>query len=80
MRTKVIEVRPEPDYVLSLWFENGEQRRFDMKPYLDYEVFRELRDREMFDAASTFLGSVVWPNNSDLSFDTLYLEGTPATN
>ncbi len=66
--------------MLRLWFENGERRRFDMKPYLDYEVFRALKEPEMFDSVSMFLGSVVWPNNSDLSYDTLYIEGTPADN
>jgi hypothetical protein len=30
---------------------------------------------EVFNSANTFLGSVTWSNNSDLSYDTLYLEG-----
>jgi hypothetical protein len=76
---KVIKVRPERDYMLSLWFENGERRRFDMKPYLDYEVLRALREWSVFSTAATFLGSVTWANDSDLSYDTLYLEGVPAT-
>jgi hypothetical protein len=72
---KVIKVKPEQNYMLNLCFENGEQRRFDMKPYLDFEVFQALKDRKVFDTATTFLGSVTWSNNSDLSYDTLYLEG-----
>ncbi len=75
MNPKVIKVQPESDYMLSLWFDSGERRSFDMKPYLDYEVFRPLRDYEVFSTATTFLGSVTWANNSDLSYDTLYLEG-----
>ena len=75
MNPKVKEVRPESDYILSLTFENGERRRFDMKPYLDYEVFRPLKDMKMFRSVTTFLGSVTWANDSDLSYDTLYLEG-----
>ena len=75
MNPKVKEVRPESDYMLSLTFENGERRRFDMKPYLDYEVFRPLKDPKMFRSVTTFLGSVTWANDSDLSYDTLYLEG-----
>ncbi|MDR1881136.1 MAG: DUF2442 domain-containing protein [Tannerellaceae bacterium] len=78
MNPKVIKVQPEQNYILRLWFANGERRCFDMKPYLDYEVFQALKDRKMFDSVSLFLGSVTWPNNSDLSYDTLYLEGTPA--
>ena len=78
MNPKVIKVQPEQDYMLSLWFTNGEQRYFDMKPYLDFEVFRALKDQKVFDTAATFLGSVTWSNNSDLSYDTLYLEGVPS--
>ena len=77
MNPKVIKVRPEQDYVLTLWFANGERRRFDMKPYLEYEVFRALKDRTLFCSVTPFLGSVAWANNSDLSNDTLYLEGVP---
>ena len=77
MNPKVIKVQPEQNYILNLWFANGEQRRFDMKPYLDYEVFQALKDQKMFNTVNTFLGSVTWLNHSDLSYDTLYLEGTP---
>jgi len=77
MNPKVIKVQPEQNYMLNLWFANGEQRRFDMKPYLDFEVFQALKDQKMFNTATTFLGSVTWSNNSDLSYDTLYLDGEP---
>jgi hypothetical protein len=78
MNPKVIKVEPEQNYMLNLWFANGEQRRFDMNPYLDFEVFQALKDQKMFNTATTFLGSVTWSNNSDLSYDTLYLEGVTA--
>ena len=74
---KVIKVQPEQNYMLTLWFANGEQRCFDMKSYLDFEVFRALKDQKMFNTATTFLGSVTWSNNADLSYDTLYLDGIP---
>jgi hypothetical protein len=74
MNPKVIKVMTEQNYMLNLWFANGERRRFDMKPYLDFEVFQALKDLNVFNSANTFLGSVTWPNNSDLSYDTLYLE------
>ncbi|MDR1097121.1 MAG: DUF2442 domain-containing protein [Tannerella sp.] len=77
MNPKVINVQPELNYMLSLWFANGEHRSFDMKPYLDCEVFQALKDPEVFNSAIPFLGSVTWSNDSDLSYDTLYLEGIP---
>jgi len=75
MNPKVVKVQTEEGYMLNLWFSNGEQRYFDMKPYLDFDVFQALKDPKMFNTATTFLGSVTWLNNSDLSYDTLYLEG-----
>ena len=77
MNPKVIKVQPEQNYMLKLWFANGEQRSFDMKPYLDFEVFQVLKDQRQFNTVTTFLGSVTWSNNSDLCYDTLYLEGMP---
>ena len=77
MNPKVIKVQPEQNYMLTILFTNGEQRCFDMKPYLDFEVFRALKDQKLFNTATTFLGSVTWCNDSDLSYDTLYLEGVP---
>ena len=74
MNPKVIKVQAEEGYMLNLWFSNGEQRYFDMKPYLNFEVFQALKDPKMFSTVTTFLGSVTWSNNSDLSYDTLYLE------
>jgi len=75
MNPKVVKVQTEEGYMLNLWFSNGEQRYFDMKPYLGFDVFQALKDPKMFNTATTFLGSVTWLNNSDLSYDTLYLEG-----
>jgi len=77
MSPKVIKVQPEPNYMLNLWFANGEQRQFDMKPYLGFEVFQALKDRKLFCTVTTFLGSVTWSNDADLSYDTLYIEGVP---
>ena len=34
------EVKPITDYLLHLTFENGEKRKFDMKPYLNIGILR----------------------------------------
>jgi DUF971 family protein len=74
MNPKIQKVKPEGNYTLRLWFTNGEERIFDVKPYLNDEVFQPLKNKEVFDTATQFLGSITWSNNSDLSYDTLYLE------
>lgn len=74
MNPRVAEVRPNPDYTLSLTFTNGEIRRFDVKPYLDRGFFRELQDLHNFNSVRPFLGSVQWQYGQDFCPDTLYLE------
>ena len=73
MNPQVKQVRPLENFQLKLTFENGEQRVFDARPYLEKGVFVRLRDR----AARVVAGSVEWPGELDLSYDTLYLASRP---
>lgn len=77
MNPHVKSVNALRDYELEVLFENGELRRFDVKPYLDRGIFVRLRDHALFQGARVVAGSVEWPTGLDLSFDTLYLEGQP---
>jgi len=66
MNPEVVNVKPEKNYMLHLWFENGEEGLFDVKPYLDYEVFQALKDEKMFRTVRPFIGtdgsSFYWDN------------------
>ena len=77
MNPHVKSVRALEDYELEVSFDNGESRRFDVKPYLDRGIFVRLRDRDSFRAVRVVAGSVEWANGLDLSYDTLYVEGQP---
>lgn len=77
MNPHVKSVRTLDDYELDVSFDNGESRRFDVKPYLDRGTFVRLRDRDAFRAVRVVAGSVEWANGLDLSYDTLYVEGQP---
>lgn len=74
MNPYVKKVKPLENYCLMLWFENQEQRIFDLKPYLEKGIFNQLKNLSLFSSARVISGSVEWPNGLDLSFDTLYLE------
>jgi hypothetical protein len=74
MNPYVKSVRPLDAYKLALEFENGEQRIFDLKPYLEKGVFRRLQNPALFQTARVVTGSVEWSGEIDLSYDTLYLE------
>ena len=45
---KVIAVTANDDFSLDLKFNDGSAKRFDARPYLDYDAFRELKDPEYF--------------------------------
>jgi len=71
---RVKKVKPNPDYTLTLIFTNDEVKIFDIKPYLEKGIFRELKDMSLFNSVKPFLGSIQWQNGQDLCPDTLYLD------
>ena len=74
MNPEVINVKPGKNYTLHVWFTNGEEGIFDVKPYLDYEVFHALKDEKMFQTVRPFIGTIQWANEADLCPDTVYLD------
>jgi hypothetical protein len=74
MNPSVKFVQPNKDFTLNLTFDNNERKIFDVKPYLEYGVFRELKDLSLFYSVKPFLGTVQWQNEQDFCPDTLYLE------
>jgi len=74
MNPRVTNVKPEQNFSLLLTFSNGEVKRFDVKPYLEIGLFKELQDLSVFNSVKPFLGSIQWSNGADLCPDTLYLE------
>ena len=75
MTPDVIKVKVLSDYCLVAEFETGEQRWFDMKPYLEYPAFSALKESGLFMKASVEHGVIIWNDEIDLSPDTLYLRG-----
>ena len=51
--------------------ENGKKGIFDLRPYLDKGVFRELRNIHYSNQVDIFLGAVTWPNEQDIAPETL---------
>jgi hypothetical protein len=74
MNPRVINVKPEQNFTLLIKFTKGEEKRFDVKPYLSIGIFKELTDLTLFNSVKPCLGSIQWANGSDLCPDTLYLE------
>jgi hypothetical protein len=74
MNPRVVSVKPENDFILLITFNNGEVKEFDVKPYLNTGLFKELKDISLFNSVKPFLGSIQWMNGIDLCPDTLYLD------
>ena len=75
MRT-ITTIRANDDWTLDVFFNDGAERRFDVKPLLELEAFSALKNIVMFKRVHNGGYFVEWGNEADLSADTLYLEGT----
>ena len=72
MYISVKSVRPLSGYQLLLTFENGEKKIFDMKPYLDKGIYKELKDENKFKTVRISFDSIEWCNNADIDPEFLY--------
>jgi Protein of unknown function (DUF2442) len=73
---EVIAARANDDFTLDLKFEDDSVRKFEVKPYLEYGIFKGLKDKTCFKKVKVAFGTVQWPNEQDISPETLYLEST----
>ena len=74
----VIEVSTTNDYKLNLVFANGEKGVYDCHKWLDFGVFKELKNKMYFSRARVEHGTVSWPHEQDICPDTLYLDSIKA--
>ena len=72
MYSAVIDVVPETDYTLFLTFKNGDKKRFDMKPYLNTGIFKELQNKTIFNTVHVCYDSIAWDNEADLDPEILF--------
>jgi len=77
MNPRVKTVKIESNYQLLLEFSNGEWRLFDVLPYMDKGIFKQLKSKEVFNSIKIADGTVRWINEADFCPDTLYLESKP---
>jgi len=74
---RVTAVSTADDFELLLTFTTGERKRFAMRPYLHYPVFRRLENPGFFSLARVEYGTVTWPGDIDIGPETLYHESMP---
>ena len=67
----ISELQPKSDFTLLVKNGLGQSGVFDVKPYLDYEVFAPLREINEFMKVSNGGYFVEWDCGADLSADTI---------
>jgi Protein of unknown function (DUF2442) len=77
MYLAIKNVKPKNNYILLLTFENGEKRQFDMKPYLEIGIFKELKDISLFKTVKIHFDSIEWANEADFDPEVLYQKSQP---
>ena len=73
----VVRVRPQANFSLELWFNTGDHRWFDVRPYLERGDFRRLKDEALFRQAHVALDTVCWPGGLDIAPETLFDRSVP---
>lgn len=91
-RRTITAVTPNSDFTLTLSFDNGEKRLYDLSPFLKAStVFAPLMDINNFnrvyiddnnciawDIDPNIDSNIVWNNKIDLCSDSCYLDSIPA--
>ena len=72
MYLAVKAVEPINNFKLLLTFENGERRQFDMNPFLNKGIFKELNEVELFNTVHLSFDTIEWDNEADIDPETLY--------
>ncbi len=76
MYPSVTQVTPCEDYVLSLLFDNGESGILDMKPMLDFGIFKRIKDYEAFSRVRVAFDTIEWECGVDLDPEYVYAKCT----
>jgi len=72
---RISEIIPFSKFMLKVVFENGEQKICNISQFMDKGAFKELKDEALFKRIRNTGFSVEWPNQIELSSDTLHAIG-----
>jgi hypothetical protein len=66
MHPSVIKVEAREDYQVYIEFDNNECGVLNVKPYLDFGVFKKIRDKNLFSQVRVSFDTIEWPDGIDL--------------
>lgn len=74
LRPTVVKAVPQEDNTLLLEFDNGEKKRFDVKPYIKGTWFGMLKNATYFKTVKANGYNVEWADGQDICPDDLYFD------
>lgn len=75
MNPRVKKVVAQDNFTLFVYFSNGEEGIFDVKPLLHLPVFQPINERSAFAKVTMGNGNTVcWGDEIDICPDTIYLD------
>lgn len=66
------QVVPLPNFILRVYYENGEIKLFDVKPYIKGSWYGRLADPHVFAAVHPSGDTVIWADGQDIAPHELY--------
>ncbi len=72
MQPELTDVKPLEDFRLLLCYNNGEQRVFDVTPYITGSWYGQLSDPNVFRTVRVSGRTVEWANGQDIAPHELY--------
>lgn len=69
-----VKVEPRDNFELYVECQDGKRGFFDLKPYLDFGVFSELKNLDYFKQVHILFGALAWPRGQDIAPSKLYTE------
>lgn len=79
MYLSIKSVKPLENYHLLITFENNEKRIFNMSPYLDKGIFKQLKNEDLFNTVKVCFDTICWDNEADLCPELIYEKSEPYT-
>lgn len=72
-----MEVKALEDFLLYIKFQNGEEKIYDMKEMLQFDYYKNLRNKENFKTVKVFGITLKWSTGEDIAPEKIYFNSIP---
>jgi hypothetical protein len=77
MYSSIVKVTPVDGFSLVIVFEDGQTRVLDMRPFLDFGIFRRIKKAEDFNRVHVAFDTVEWDCGADLDPEFVMTKSIP---